>query len=284
MTINNDRGANMVEYGLMVAVVALVSLAAVTLLGEKTDETFTTIAASLEEDSSIGAPGGSNGGSDESEETGGPGGGGNTTPGEETGGNDDTGENPGGNDEGQNPGGNDEGQPLDGDDDQGDENEPGPADDESGDDEGQNPGGDDGAEDEGDEGNTQPGPSSNPSGTSANLTWWNGNKDTGNGAWQASVSYENATDRHQYMKLEVTRVDDKGKVTTTIIDSFYVPANGSSTFSHWDNQFRAQQGKFSGVIEVQVKVLTITTSDKDWQPFSYPVEDRPVKVLPPSPK
>jgi hypothetical protein len=76
-------------------------------------------------------------------------------------------------------------------------------------------------------------------------------------------------------------VDDKG-VTTTTINGFYVPAKGTSTFSHWDNQFTEEAGKLSGVVEVQVKVLAITTSDQNWQPFSYPVNERPVSVLPPT--
>jgi hypothetical protein len=29
-------------------------------------------------------------------------------------------------------------------------------------------------------------------------------------------------------------------------------------------------------------VIAITTSDQDWQPFSYPVSERPVSVLPPT--
>jgi hypothetical protein len=142
-------------------------------------------------------------------------------------------------------------------------------------------GGDQNQEEEEEEEETQPGPSSNPTGSSANLTWWNGNKNNGDGAWQASVGYKNETNRHQYLELEILRVDEKGKTTTTVIKGFYVPANGTSTFSHWDNQFTAKAASSAEWSRYR-KVLAITTSDQNWQPFSYPVGERPVSVLPPT--
>ncbi len=257
--LNNDRGASMVEYGLIVSVIALLALSAVTLVGEKTSDTFTEVAGNLEGEDSANTPGDPGNESDGS--------------GDQNGGDQNGGDQNGGDQNG------------------GDENdqqgEPGEEDD-SDDDDGN--GGDQNQEDdeeveeeEEEEEEAQPGPSSNPTGSSASLTWWNGNKNNGNGAWQASVGYKNETNRHQYLQVEVTRVDEKGVTTTTTINGFYVPANGSSTFSHWDNQFSASKGgKLSGVVEVQVKVIAITTSDQNWQPFSYPVTERPVSVLPPT--
>jgi len=74
---SDDRGASLVEYGLIVAVISLLSLSAVTLVGEKSEDTFTDVAESLD------APGGGpvgtvpGGGADDSD--GGSGGGSATT-------------------------------------------------------------------------------------------------------------------------------------------------------------------------------------------------------------
>jgi Flp pilus assembly pilin Flp len=261
--INRDRGASMVEYGLLVAVIALVALSAVTLLGDKTDETFTTIAGSLEDDGSASAPGNSD--NESGDQNGDDQNGGDQNGGDQNGGDQNGGDQNGGDQNG----GDQNGQQGENDDDEGANG--GSIDDANG-----------GDQDQEEEEETKPGPPSNPTGSTANLTWWNGNKNDGNGAWQASVGYENDTNRHQYLQLEVTRVDEKGVTTKTTINGFYVPANGTSTFSHWDNQFSASRGKLKGVVEVQVRVLGITTSDQNWQPFSYPVTDQPVSVAPPT--
>jgi pilus assembly protein Flp/PilA len=43
----NDRGATAVEYGLMVALIAVVIIAAVTLLGEQLSDLFTGVTSQL---------------------------------------------------------------------------------------------------------------------------------------------------------------------------------------------------------------------------------------------
>lgn len=45
--LKNEKGATMVEYALMVALIAVVCITAVTLVGTSTSGTFTTIAGSL---------------------------------------------------------------------------------------------------------------------------------------------------------------------------------------------------------------------------------------------
>ena len=45
--IKNEEGATMVEYALMVALIAVVCIAAVTLLGNNTNLTFGAIAAAV---------------------------------------------------------------------------------------------------------------------------------------------------------------------------------------------------------------------------------------------
>jgi pilus assembly protein Flp/PilA len=45
--LNRDEGATMVEYGLMVALIAIVALLAVTALGGSVRDVFTSIAGAL---------------------------------------------------------------------------------------------------------------------------------------------------------------------------------------------------------------------------------------------
>lgn len=45
--VTNDKGATMVEYSLMLALIAVVSIAAVTLIGTNTDLTYDAVAAAL---------------------------------------------------------------------------------------------------------------------------------------------------------------------------------------------------------------------------------------------
>ncbi|MES9858483.1 MAG: Flp family type IVb pilin [Sedimenticola sp.] len=44
----SQTGATMVEYGLMVALIAIVAIAAVTLVGQEVNETFDTVGTALE--------------------------------------------------------------------------------------------------------------------------------------------------------------------------------------------------------------------------------------------
>jgi len=45
--LSDESGATMVEYGLMVALIAVVAIAAVTFLGEEVSETFDTAAGAM---------------------------------------------------------------------------------------------------------------------------------------------------------------------------------------------------------------------------------------------
>ena len=45
--ITSDRGANLVEYGLLVALIAVVCIAAVTLLGKSTSSKFSSVASAV---------------------------------------------------------------------------------------------------------------------------------------------------------------------------------------------------------------------------------------------
>ena len=45
--LNDDNGATAIEYGLMAALIAVVIIAAVTLIGQKLDSTFDSVGNSL---------------------------------------------------------------------------------------------------------------------------------------------------------------------------------------------------------------------------------------------
>jgi pilus assembly protein Flp/PilA len=195
----SDRGASMVEYGLMVALVALIAIPAVAMVGHETEDTFNNVAESL-----AAGEGGDNG--DES--------------------------------------------PAPGDDD-----EP-PAD---------------------------PGSEAVVASTNSSFFWWNSSKNGGEGAWKATVIYQNDHNRHQYLALEITRTDDKGKTTTSTVKEFYVPANGKATYELWDNSLKLNNDKTTGVVSVEVKVVSVTTADEKWQSVTYPQYGKPTTVDAPKP-
>jgi Flp pilus assembly pilin Flp len=248
----SDRGASMVEYGLMVALVAIIAVPAASMAGHKTEASFNTIAESLA-----------------SEEV----------PGEEesTPGDDDDTPAPGDDDDTPAPGDDDD-TPGPGDDDDDDTPAPGDDDDDTpapGDDDDDTPAPGDDDDDTpapGDDDDDTPAPGSEAvvSSTDASFTWWNDTKHGGEGAWRADVEFENDWTRHQYLTLEITRTDERGGTTTSTVNSFYVPANGKATYQLWDNGFEVKNGNGKGVVSVEVKVVSVTTADEDWQPITYP--------------
>lgn len=290
-SLTDDRGANMVEYGLIVAVIALLAFAAVSMVGHRTEETFEVAAVALDTgaveypgndgDSVAPAPA-------DTDESGSP-----------AGGNDSTGN-----------GGSGETEQLDADtddetgdpvaEDQTDDNDLDDLDQlEDGDDHSAGSGGTEGENDEdasnpgvgegGDGSDITEDPAQETpaayrdlTGTSSEFFWWNKTNDGGYGAWKASTTFRNTTNRHQYLKMVVTRIDDKGVETTVNVDGFYVPANGSSQYTLWDNQYRIQNGTATGTVAVKVQVLKVTTSDQNWQPFSFDAEPNESSVAAPS--
>jgi hypothetical protein len=112
--------------------------------------------------------------------------------------------------------------------------------------------------------------------------WWNSTKHGGEGAWKASTSYQNDWIRHQYLTLEVTRVDHNGKETTSTVNSFYVPAGGSATYELWDNSLKVHKGNATGTVSVSVKVVAIQTSDESWSSVSYTTDGPSNEVIAPT--
>ena len=231
----------MVEYGLLVALIAVVSLVAAGGVGQATENQFDVIAASL----------GSDGDKDEAVE--------------------------------EQPEGEEDGTPT-ADPDAGpdDEDEEGPADPTGGDEDEADPTGGDEDEDDpasGDDDESEPaeepvvpGSTVADTGFSGSYYWWNDTKHGGEGAWIASVSYHNEWIRHQYLTLEVTRVDERGNRATTTVNGFYVPAGGSSTYESWDNSLKLHKGDLTGVLSIEVKVVAIQTSDENWSTVSHTTE------------
>jgi Flp pilus assembly pilin Flp len=234
----SDRGASMVEYGLMVALIAVIAIPAIAMVGHRTEDTFNVVGESLA------AGDGGNGG--------------NETPA---------------------PGGNDDDSPAPGDDD----DSPAPGDD----DDSPAPGDDDDSPAPGDIDDdpsvAEPGSEAVVTSTDSSLFWWNNTKQGGNGAWKAAVHYQNDHNRHQYLTLEVTRTDNKGKTTTSSVNGFYVPANGNATYEVWDNNLKLHKGKTTGVLSVDVKVVSVTTADENWQPVTYPQYNKSTTVDAPTP-
>ena len=264
--IGSDRGASMVEYGLMVALVAVISVPAVSMVGHGTESTFNNIGESLAAGEGGGAGSESAPGGDDDSAT--------------PGGKDDDSATPGGkDDDSPAPGGKDDDSATPGDDD--DSPAPGDKDDESptpGDDNGSpGPGGSD------DPSPADPGSEAVVASTNSSFTWWNSSRHGGEGAWKASVDYQNDHNRHQYLTLEITRTDDKGKTTTTRVNGFYVPATGKATYELWDNNLKVHHEKITGVVSVEVKVVSVTTSDQNWKPVTYPQYNKSTTVDAPKP-
>ncbi len=258
----------MVEYSLIVAVIALMALSTLTLLGDRTETTFTTAADAMDLGTTAdGGPvaSGSNGAADTGTDESGANG-----PGNNTGGADDQN---GSNAPDENP------------------NNGSASDDDS---QGSAPVELDAKEEE--SGNDEAGastpeetapeasPYSGLAASGAEFFWWNSTANGGYGAWKASTTFKNDTNRHQYLDLLVTRVDEKGVATTITVKSFYVPANGSTTYTLWDNQYDLTKGVATGVVTVKVEVISITTSDKNWQPYSYEADPNLATVTAPTPK
>ena len=107
------------------------------------------------------------------------------------------------------------------------------------------------------------------SNTSATSQWWNGSANNGNGAWVANATFTNAYNRGQTLDLLVTRTMSDGS-TTTSTSTLYVGANGSATFSLYDNTLSKNSGVRTGVVSVTIAVTKVTTADVNWNTITSP--------------
>jgi len=118
--------------------------------------------------------------------------------------------------------------------------------------------------------------------TSSDFYWFNKSKNGGEGAWKATVGFKNDWIRHQYLTLEVTRIDATGKRTTTTVTDFYVPAGGSASYDAYDNALKIDGANKTGVVNVEVKVVSIKTADEKWQTMTYTVNGPATAVTAPT--
>lgn len=107
------------------------------------------------------------------------------------------------------------------------------------------------------------------SNTSATSQWWNGSANNGYGAWVANATFTNAYNRGQTLDLLVTRTMSDGS-TTTSTTTLYVGANGSATFSLYDNTLSKSSGVRTGVVSVTIAVTKVTTADVNWNTITSP--------------
>jgi len=123
------------------------------------------------------------------------------------------------------------------------------------------------------------------SGTGGGFYWsdHHGNQ----GQWTADFTYTNSTDRHQYLDIRVTRTYADGATDSYLVHGHYVPAHGSSKLTVWHNDYRvggSDQPTGSSVVKVEATVQEVTTSDRNWQPYSTPTDGPAMEVeVPPRP-
>ena len=129
-----------------------------------------------------------------------------------------------------------------------------------------------------------PGSTSTNTASTSSFTWWEENRNgSGEGEWKASATFSNTWIRHQYLTFEVSVTDHTGKVTKTTITDFYVPAGGKSTLEDWGHDLSiTKAGVVKGDVKVTIKVTAIRTSDVNWKTVNYTTNGPTVVVNAPA--
>jgi Flp pilus assembly pilin Flp len=109
-----------------------------------------------------------------------------------------------------------------------------------------------------------------PTSSGSEISVWTATKNGGNGTWAASVDFGNDWSSDQILTLKVTTIDHKGKKKTTTVEGFQVPAGGVATFTHDDNTLKVNKGNVTGIMEIQVEVVSITTWNHAGEQVAYP--------------
>lgn len=102
------------------------------------------------------------------------------------------------------------------------------------------------------------------------------------GQWVATVAFSNGWERHSYLELEVVRTWGDGRTAKHTVSGFYVPAKGSANLEVFENGVKDNGNTKDDVVSVTVKVLKVTTSDLQWQPFTTSVTAAPYSVTAPA--
>ncbi len=237
-----DRGASMVEYGLLVSLLSVVAFTGISMVGHKTEDTFDIVAQGLDGQvvESIGVP------EDEAAE-------GETAEEEVV---DESG---------------DPDSPSDGGDDSSGGDDSGGSVPPGGDDAGGDVSGEDPVEKEPVVETKTNGSETAISSSGSELISWKADKKGGKGDWAATFDFQNEWSQDQYLTVHVSVTDEKGKTRTTKTTVF-VPAGKSATYSVTDNDITVKDDNVTGVVSVNVKVVSVTTNDGSGQPVSYDVD------------
>lgn len=239
-----DRGATMVEYGLIVGVVALMSLSAVTLVGERTEQTFDEVSGALDGDGTTVAP----------------------VDDDQDGDADDDGSDGEQNEDPTPPPSDDPNPPE-----EEDENPSAPGENEDPEDE---------VQPEDTEQITPP----EVSGSAASTDGWTWHRGRHRTDWDANVSYANSTGQAQNLTLLVTMVDENGNTTEKVeafevpangSATFTQEGNPYDVNNGGNNE--------SGTVRVDVQVVSMTTTGSDGQSQTVEVDQDPVSVEAPTP-
>jgi len=103
------------------------------------------------------------------------------------------------------------------------------------------------------------------------LNWWDEQRKEGE--WVARATFTNTWIRHSYLTIEVVRVYANGETSTDEVREFYVPANGTATLDLRSNWIEGDSKDSDNVVEVRFKVVQVATSDVDWKPQTYSLDD-----------
>ncbi|MGE3621983.1 MAG: Flp family type IVb pilin [Acidimicrobiia bacterium] len=109
------------------------------------------------------------------------------------------------------------------------------------------------------------------------LYWWDAHG--ARGQWKAGFTFSNSGQRHAYLTLEITKVWADGSTETSTVSGFYVPANGTAPYEVWSLDLVEQGKPAENVSAVTVKVVKVLTSDANWQPYEYAVAEPTIAIV-----
>ncbi|HEX9644569.1 MAG TPA: Flp family type IVb pilin [Acidimicrobiia bacterium] len=261
----SERGAALVEYAMIVSFIAVVSLSTVGMVGTSISGDIAAVGSALSDGADLG--GDDDGQGQESGDD------------AESGDNDNNGNNGNQGNGGDN--GNDNNNGVDDDfgDDTGDDGDDG--DDGSGGDTGDDGGsGGDTGGDDAEEIEEDPSSSVDVAASAGSFYWWAPTPSGGDGAWKASVTFQNDWIRHQYLTVEVTRTASNGDTTTETVE-VYVAAGSTGTYAAWNNNYSVRGNSEHGVVSVTMRVTSIRTYNESWQTQTHSTTGPTVEVTVP---
>lgn len=101
----------------------------------------------------------------------------------------------------------------------------------------------------------------------------------GDGAWDASVTFYNAATTDQVLTLEVNAVDEKGKKTTTSVE-LTIAAGSEAVYESVGNEvsIRGNGKNFKGVVAVEVRLVSVTAATDSGEIQVQELDDPPVVI------